>query len=132
MADTLEQALYEHTLEIASVTAIVSDRIFFDEAPEDTTRPYIDVMLGGGPKDAFTQGDRNSGLTRMEWNCFSSDQWQAHTLARYVRDNLYEYRGLLKGVMIEETWTTDLRAVPSLNPGVYGYRAEIRFRWTIP
>jgi len=131
VASTLEQALYEHTTEISTVTAIVADRIFFDEAPENTATPYISMILGGGPKEAFTQVDRNSGLTRIEWNCFSHDQWQAHTLARYIRDDLYEYRGLLKSVTIEETWMTDLRAVPSLNPGVFGYRAEAQFRWTI-
>lgn len=131
VANTLEQALYEHTLEISTVTAIVADRIFFDEAPETVKLPYVVIDLAGGPKEAFTQGDRNSGMTRMEWNCFHSSQWSAHILACYIRDNLYEYRGLLKGIMIEETRMSDLRMIPSMNPGIYGYRTEAHFRWTI-
>lgn len=131
MASTLEQALYEHTTEITTVAAIVSTRIYFDQAPEEIVFPYIVVTLGGGPKEAYTQGSRDAGSTRIEWSCFSHDQWQAHTLARYVRDDLYEYRGLLKGVMIEETRMLDLRAVPSMDPGIFGYRAEALFRWTI-
>ena len=131
MASTLEQALYEHTTEISTVVAITADRIFFDEAPENAELPYVIVGLAGGPKGAFTQGSRNSGLTRVEWNAFHSSQWQAHILARYIRDDLYEYRGLLKGVMIEETRMSDLRMIPSMNPGIYGYRTEAQFRWTI-
>ena len=131
MANSLEQALYEHTTEISSVAAITADRVFFDEAPENAKLPYVIVGLAGGPKGAFTQGDRNSGLTRIDWACFHSSQWQAHILARYIRDDLYEYRGLLKGVMIEETSMMDLQKIPSLNPGIYGYRTEAQIRWTI-
>ncbi len=131
MADTLEQALYEHTTEITTVTTIVGTRIYWGQGPEEVTFPYVVVVLAGGPKEAYTQGSRNSGLTRVEWNCVSHDRWQAHTLARYVRDDLYEYRGVLKGVMIEETRMVDLSMIPGLNPDVYGYRTEAQFRWTI-
>lgn len=109
-----------------AIKGLVSNRVYPDVAPLNTTRPYITIQKVGGQAWNYLEGVFvGSRHARVQVNCFASTRNAANALARSVEVALVE--SPLK-CWVE---TPAIDTPPSdLTPPLYGTRQDFSAKYT--
>lgn len=98
---TIEEALRYKLLNEATVTAEVSTRIFWMEATQKISLPYVTFFTVSNPYGAIAFGRTDSGTARIQVNVYSPNEREALRIGDIVRDSLDQFSGTVDGVVIE-------------------------------
>tara|TARA_Y100000310_G_scaffold239557_1_gene243183 strand:- start:1870 stop:2286 length:417 start_codon:yes stop_codon:yes gene_type:complete len=96
MSDTtyIEDAIYEHLVEAAAISAVVGSRVYPNLLPNGTTYPALMYRPISSNRDQTHNAETGSFVkSRWEFNCYGASYTEATTLARAVRAELESYQG---------------------------------------
>lgn len=86
-------ALIQYLLDDATVSGLVSDRIYPVRAPQDPTKPYIVVQTFGGEGSLHTGGASAVAEVNVRVSSYGSTVVSADVVAKAVYDALAGYHG---------------------------------------
>jgi hypothetical protein len=98
-ASNIEQALHSHFTTSTSVHDEVADRIYWLEAPQKATFPYVSYFLVDDPHEPFAFKNSSSGNPRFQVNVYTkNDKYEALRIGNKVRDEVEKYSGTMDSV----------------------------------
>ena len=97
---TIEEALHYTLVNEATVTAEVGTRIYWEEAPQRTSYPYLTFFTVSNPYGAIAFGRTDAGDARIQINIYSPNEYEALRIGDIVRDALDQTSGDWDGVTI--------------------------------
>ena len=112
MATTIEGALKAYVQAATAVSSIVSSRVYFLEAPQDPTFPYVVFFCVDDPHNALYYGGTsfNSGTARYQFSCFAKEDMMAGlNLQNAIINRLRWTTGTQQGFNIERITILDVR-----------------------
>src|SRR3982750_2104959 len=98
---SIEAALYSILSTDPAITAIVSDRIYYNRRPDSPVNPSLSYFLVISMPMESLSGPVDLSSPTFQFDCWSTvSQLEAKTLARKVRAALHGFRGVVSGVDI--------------------------------
>jgi len=96
VAKDIKQALYEYLTADATVSGLVSTRIYpIGDVPQDAARPYVTYQRISEPREYHQGGEANLRGARFQLNCWADTPDGAETLGTAVADALSAYAGTM-------------------------------------
>ena len=103
--DSLQEALQAYFVNQATVTAVVGTRIFWLEAPQGTTFPYVTYMVTSDPHTPFTFGRTDTGQAVVRVNVYhKKSKAGALRIANIVRDSINQYSATFRTMVFEAVY----------------------------
>lgn len=110
----IEPALRALLLAAQDVAAIVADRVYIEDAPEDERRPRVTLFVVAD-NDPHTLAEHGGYLTgRAQVNCLAASIKDARLLAVAVRNALDSKSGTVAGCQVDWIKAHDSRPLPAL------------------
>ena len=101
-ASTIEEAVHTYALADANITGVVGNRVFFAEAEENATLPYIYYFAVSDPHEPFAFGETASGQVRMQFTGVAADRYVALDLGHKIIDRFHLIGGTtMDGITVE-------------------------------
>ena len=67
------------------LSPLVGDRVFFDQAPQGTPKPYITLLQVGGNNIAFVEGASDNDQVRIQIDVFAGSRTEANDIMTQAR-----------------------------------------------
>lgn len=93
----IEQAILTALFANASVKGVVADRIYYVQAPQGVTAPYVVFFKVSGPRVHSHDGASGLAHPRFQFSCFAKTYAAAKQIAGYIQTVLQGYSGTLGG-----------------------------------
>lgn len=96
MADNIEYAITQRLLADANVSAATGGKIFFRQAPESATLPWVTVTNSGGMPVKISMGGLDYGSEKNDTLTLyisATTQIEARNIAQLIYESLHNYRG---------------------------------------
>lgn len=98
-ANTIEQALHTKFTASTDVHDEVEDRIYWLEAPQKATFPYVSYFLVTDPHEPFAFRNDTAGNPRFQFNVYAkNDKYEALRIANKMRSEVEKYSGTMDGI----------------------------------
>lgn len=95
----IEQAIREELLLNDALTALVSKRIYYVNAPQDVKVPYIIIIKVSGPRVQSHDGMSHLVNARVQVSIFGSTYKDCKQIAQQVQSSLAAFSGVMGGGM---------------------------------
>jgi Protein of unknown function (DUF3168) len=121
------------TADTAPTTALVTDRVYFGNRPQNERRATIILTLISAIPGVTFQGRGGYVNGRIQVSCLAPTYPAAKALAEAARDVLDGFRGTQDGTVIAYIETEQLKDIPVLplegagTPASYGVSVDARF-----
>ena len=99
-SSSIEQGLKAYTLDAATVTNKIGQRMYFVEAPQGSTYPYATYRVISDPHDPESFDYVNAGQARVQISVWDKDRYNAQATAQVIRDRIQHYQGTMDGVTV--------------------------------
>ena len=97
----IEEALLAYLLTKAGLTALIADRIYPDEAPQNTPLPYVTYMdVSNVPVHTLT-GQYEYESPMKQFTAYAATKSAAKSVAKQIKLALKDYQGILSGIEIQ-------------------------------
>ena len=105
---SIESATYTRLAAHAGVSALVSDRIYPQHLPQNTTYPCVAYRRQDGNPVSLLGSDTSVMHTRIEIACFAVAYDAMINLADEIRQCWQRYSGTSDSVVIRDTFIVDI------------------------
>lgn len=101
---TVSNALYDRLSNYAGLSALVSDRIYPNLAPQSVTLPYVVYERVSGTRIRALNADTDLASPRYQFSVYSNSYLEAESVIEQIRAALQRYTGTVgsPGVVIED------------------------------
>jgi len=99
-SNSIEEALHYHLVNDATVIAEVGTRIYWLEAPQGATKPFVTYFVVDDPFSPLAFGRDDAGHARVQFNIFDKNRTEALRIGDIVRDSLDQHSGDVDGVTV--------------------------------
>lgn len=96
-----EQAFIGKLLATGAVTALVSTRIYFTDAPEPPTVPYVTLYRIDAPRVHSLTGPSGLAAARIQVDVYAKSATAARAIGKAIRESIDGFRGLQSGVNVQ-------------------------------
>jgi len=93
----IETALMTFLLAQSGITDLVSDRIYFVIAPQETEKPYMVVTKVDGPRSHSHEGSSHLAHPRFQFSVFATKYSDAKNVIAALQTALDGYSGTMGG-----------------------------------
>ena len=80
---------------------VIGDRIYWADAPQRATMPYMSYFVTDDPHSEFTFTNLDAGQAMLSVNIYSSNRFTALSVGNTVRDRLEMYQGAMNNTTME-------------------------------
>ena len=118
----IEQGLMTYILAQSAITALVGQRVYFVQAPQDVTKPYIVVTKISGVREHSHDGSNHLARPRFQLSAFSTTYANAKSIASALQTALQGYKGTMGGtggVAVGAVFYEDETDLYEENTGLY-------------
>lgn len=135
----LEDAFSSHVRSLASIAALVEDRVFPDVAEENSKYPYVTFQEIGGQPVHHLNGVANISDTHIQLDVWATTSKSRRQVAKALRMALDKYRGPMGSlncllITLENRAATfeepDEDGEDAAEKGTYRMRMEFRVQYT--
>lgn len=96
-----EKAIIDRLGANATVSALVSSRVYFTEAPQTPAIPYAVIYRIDSPRVHSMTGPSGLAAARIQVDCYAKTAKEAREVGAAVRVSLDGFRGLQSGVNVQ-------------------------------
>jgi len=96
-----EVGLINKLLATAPLTALVSTRIYFAEAPEPPTLPYVTMTRIDAPRVHSLTGPSGLAAARVQIDVYAKSVKAARAIGKTIREAIDGFRGIQSGVNLQ-------------------------------
>ncbi len=90
----IEQALLTYLLTQAGLTALVNEKIYYVEAPQDIETPYIVMSKVSSVREHSHQGSSHLATARFQFSTYASSYYLAKQIAEQLQTALQGISGV--------------------------------------
>lgn len=98
----IEEALTTHLLAQTGLTALITRRFFYDEAPEGTTYPYVICINVSDVKDHTLTGQLEVERPMYQFSVYAATRASARLVGIQLKAALQDYHGTLSGITVQK------------------------------
>ncbi len=80
---------------------VVGDRIYWADAPQKPTMPYMTYFVVDDPHDEFTFDKLNAGQPVMRFNVYDDNAYLALSIGNTIRGRIERFSGTMNASTIE-------------------------------
>ena len=128
---SIESALVDHLLADATISSLISARLFPDVAPQESTFPRITYQVIGAEHPQHTGGGSGIAQVRIQIDVWASTALSRRTTVDALRDRLQAYTGTMgdealpiRAVFVEGPTNTYEPPIHGDEAGIYRGRFE--------
>lgn len=96
----LEDAILADALVLTALSNVVSDRVFFMDAPENVTPPYVTFSVISDPVDSIHMGSQEEREPRVQFDCWSPNQQECLDAENAIISRWRRRREAVQGVTV--------------------------------
>ena len=105
-SSTVEEAVKVYALADANLTALIGQRLYWIQAEDNPTLPYVTYQTITAPYPGFAFGNFNAGAPRIQFSAWSEDRYTALSIGNIIKARWRWFNGTIDGVPIMMTETT--------------------------
>jgi hypothetical protein len=127
---TIEQAIVTRLKDADALYALVSNRVFAVEGPQDIKKPFIVFTLVSAPRAKNSQGPSYVAMSRYQFDCYATTTTACKNIAEKLRLALDGWRDLSADVAVKGCSLQGAREFlePDTDPKLY--RTSMDFIFT--
>jgi hypothetical protein len=116
-SSTIDQAYGTHILGKGAVTALISTRFYYIQAPQQATYPFGTYYLVSDPHEPFSFAQKLSGQCRIQTNVYHTNRYSALSTCDTIRDQVHLDAGPWDSLVIHSAVAsgTIVRKVPDMD-----------------
>jgi len=118
--ESIQELIHAYLVDKAAVTTEVGYRIFWVEAPQRTTLPYVTYYLTTDPHLPFSFGRIATGQAQVTVNTYDDNKYEALRIAHIVRDSIHKYQGTKDAMYLGGVFCGRPRSFKLPGQNVYG------------
>lgn len=93
----IEQALLTELLNVAALTALIDDKLYYVKAPQDIQEPYIVFFKVSSPREHSLTGPSGLATARFQFSIFSTTYQEAKQIAGLIQTALQGQNKIIGG-----------------------------------
>lgn len=120
---TVEAGLYDYLINDATVSGVVSTRVYPVIIPQNPTYPCISYSTSGAIRHSTLVGQDNFVGAQIDIDCWAETYSSAKDLQNKVRASVQNYQGLMGTINVDSVFVYD--PVDIYEDDVFAYRCTI-------
>ena len=119
-SSTIEEAVKVYALADASLTTLIGQRLYWIQAEDDPTLPYVTYQTISAPYNGFAFDNFNAGAPRIQFSAWSEDRYIALSIGNIIKRRWRWFNGTIDSVPVMMTEVTGPVVIKEGGGGVTG------------
>jgi len=105
----IEEGIYQHLSNLEPIVELVEDKVYWSQAPQDVTSPYIVNHMISDKEYYDLGGDIGLSSAVVQMECWADSYFKSSQLSEVLRMHISGFAGYFGGVKIQMCKRTSIR-----------------------